>query len=59
MAINLLSLEPHKISRDLSGYIIYVYVSPKTGKTTLGASMPSPLLLAFEKGYNALAGIIA
>ena len=59
MAINLLSLEPHKISRDLSGYIIYVYGSPKVGKTTLGASMPSPLLLAFEKGYNALAGIIA
>lgn len=59
MAINLLALEPHKVSRDLSGYITYVYGAPKTGKTTLGSQMPSPLLLAFEKGYNAIPGIIA
>lgn len=25
MAINLLALTPHKVSRDLSGYITYVY----------------------------------
>ena len=30
MAINLLALEPHKISRDLSGYITYVYGAPRT-----------------------------
>lgn len=30
MAINLLALEPHKVSRDLSGYITYVYGAPKT-----------------------------
>lgn len=59
MAINLLSLTPHKISRDLSGYITYVYGPPKTGKTTLGSQMPKPLLLAFERGYNAIGGIIA
>lgn len=59
MAINLLELEPHKVSRDLSGYITYIYGAPKTGKTTLASQMPKPLLLAFEKGYNALPGIIA
>lgn len=52
MAINLLALEPHKIARDLSGYITYIYGEPKTGKTTLGSQMPSPLLLAFEKGLG-------
>lgn len=59
MAINLLTLEPHKVSRDLSGYITYIYGAPKTGKTTLASQMPKPLLLAFEKGYNALPGVIA
>jgi len=59
MAINLLALEPHKIARDLSGYITYIYGEPKTGKTTLGSQMPAPLLLAFEKGYNAIANIYA
>lgn len=57
--IDLQKLTPHKISRDLSGYITYIYGAPKVGKTTLGAEMPKPLLLAFEKGYNAIAGIIA
>lgn len=59
MAINLLALEPHKVSRDLSGYITFLYGAPKVGKSTLGSQMPSPLFLAFERGYNALPGVIA
>ena len=59
MAINLLTLEPHKVSRDLSGYITYVYGIPKVGKTTFGAQFPGALILAFERGYNALPGVIA
>lgn len=59
MGINLLELEPHKVSRDLSGYITYLYGQPKVGKTTLGSQMPKPLLLAFERGYNALSGVYA
>ncbi len=27
--INLMSLEPHKVSRDLSGYITYFFGPPK------------------------------
>ena len=59
MAINLLGLQPHKVSRDLSGYITYIYGRPKTGKTTLAVQAPGALLLAFERGYNALPGVIA
>ena len=32
---------------------------PKTGKTTLATQMKGSLLLAFERGYNALPGVIA
>ena len=59
MAIDLLSIAPHQVSRDLSGYITFVYGPPKCGKTTFGAKMPGALLLAFERGYNALPGVIA
>ena len=59
MAIDLLALEPHKVSKDLSGYITYVYGAPKTGKTTLATQMENSILLAFEPGYNALPGVIA
>ena len=59
MAINLLSIEPHKVSRDLSGYITYIYGAPKTGKTTLATQMGNSLLLAFEPGYHALPGVMA
>ena len=59
MSINLLELQPHKVSRDLGGYITFLYGPPKTGKTTFGSKMPGALLLAFERGYNALPGIVA
>lgn len=56
--IDLLSLEPHKVSRDLTGYITYIYGAAKTGKTTLAIQAGRALLLAFERGYNALPGVI-
>lgn len=31
MAIDILNIEPHKISRDLKGYTILFYGQPKTG----------------------------
>jgi hypothetical protein len=58
-AINLLSLQPHKVSRDLTGYITYIYGSAKTGKTTLASQAGKALILAFERGYNALPGVYA
>ena len=59
MAIDLLSLQPHKVSRDLSGYITFIYGPAKCGKTTFGSKMPGALLLAFERGCNALPGVVA
>jgi RecA/RadA recombinase len=59
MAINLKGIQPHKVSRDLSGYITYIYGAEKSGKTTFASQMPAPLILAFEKGYNALPGVMA
>lgn len=57
MAINLLSLTPHQVSRDLKGKIVTIYGEPKSGKTTNATMFPKSLLIAFEKGYNALSGI--
>ena len=57
--IDLLNLQPHQVSRDLRGYSIFFYGDPKTGKTTTAAKFPNSLLLAFEKGYNAIPGIMA
>lgn len=59
MGFDLLNIEPHKISRDLSGYITYIYGAPKVGKTSLAVQAPDCLLLAFERGYNAISGVRA
>ena len=58
MSIDLMNLRPHKVSRDLSGYITYVYDDRKSGKTTFASHMSSPLILPSERGYNALHGVI-
>ena len=55
--IDLTKIQPHKVSRDLSGYITYIYGPGKIGKTTFGVQMPGALLLAFQKGYNAIPNI--
>ena len=57
--VDIFSIEPHKVSRDLSGYITYIYGPAKTGKTTFASKMPSPLILALEPGTNALPGVMA
>ena len=59
MAIDLLNIQPHKVSRDLSGYITYIYGEAKIGKTSLAAQAKDCLLLATERGYNAIPGIYA
>lgn len=57
--IDILSIEPTVISRDLKGKYILIYGKPKSGKTTLASRFPKNLLVAFEKGYNAIDGIRA
>lgn len=57
--IDLLNLQPHQVSRDLRGYSVFLYGDPKSGKTTIATKFPKHLLLAFEKGYNAIPGAMA
>ena len=57
--IDLLSIQPHQVSRDLRGYSVFFYGEPKSGKTTIATQFPRHLLLAFEKGYNAIPGAMA
>lgn len=57
--IDLLSIKPHQVSRDLRGYSVFFYGEPKSGKTTIATKFPRHLLLAFEKGYNAIPGAMA
>lgn len=59
MAINLLNIEPNKVSRDLSGYVTYLFAPGGAGKTSFGAQMPSSLIVAFEHGYAAIPGVMA
>ena len=57
--IDILTIEPTVISRDLKGKYLLLYGKPKTGKTTMASRFPKNLLIAFEKGYNAIDGIKA
>lgn len=59
MAIDIFSIEPSVISRDLSGKSFFIYGDKKSGKTSNAVKFPKPLLVAFEKGYNLLSGVIA
>lgn len=56
---DLLNLSPHLVSRDLTGYATYIYGEAKSGKTTLASQAGTALILAFERGYNALPGVFA
>ena len=57
--MGLLDIKPHEVSRDLRGYSVLFYGEPKSGKTTIASKFPNSLLFAFEKGYNALPGVMA
>ena len=57
--VDILNIQPTVISRDLKGKYILIYGKPKVGKTTLASHFPKNLLVAFEKGYNAIDGVKA
>jgi hypothetical protein len=56
--IDLLALEPHKISTDMSSYTTLIYGPPKIGKTTFMYRLygKDALFVETEKGYKLLAG---
>ena len=55
--IDIFSIEPSRVSRDLKGKFLLIYGQPKTGKSTFGSQLPRSLFLNFEQGTNALSGI--
>ena len=57
--IDILNIQPHQVSRNLKGYSVFFYGEEKSGKTTTASKFPKTLLLAFEKGYNTLPGVMA
>ena len=57
--ISIFDIKPHQVSRDLRGYSVFFYGEPKSGKTTIATKFPNHMLLAFEKGYNAIPGAMA
>ena len=57
--LDLLSLQPHQVSRNLRGYSVMFYGEPKSGKTTTATKFPKHLILGFEKGWNAIPGAMA
>ena len=59
MAIDIFSIEPSTISRDLSGKSFLIYGTKKSGKTSNAVKFPKPLLMGFERGWNMLSGVKA
>ena len=57
--IDIFSIQPHQVSRDMRGYSVFFYGEPKSGKTTISTKFPNHFLLAFEKGYSAIPGAMA
>lgn len=55
--IDLLNIQPTQLCKDLRGRFIMLYGQAKSGKTSMSAMWPKPLLVAFEKGYNGLVGV--
>lgn len=58
-SIDIFSVQPHQVSRDMRGYSVFLYGGWKTGKTTTAVKFPKHFLLAFEKGYAAIPGAMA
>jgi hypothetical protein len=55
--LDLLNLEPNKISSSPVGKIFMIYGQPKTRKTTVASQFPNALIAGFEKGYQFLNGV--
>ena len=49
MAIDLLTLEPQQISKNLKGKYILLYGNPKCGKTSLAAEFKNVLIAGLKK----------
>ena len=58
MGIDIFSIKPSVITRDLSGKSFFVFGEPKTGKTSNAVKFPRHLIIGFEKGWNMLGNVM-
>lgn len=59
MAIDIFNIKPNVVTRDLKGKSFFFYGRKKVGKTTIASKFLKSIIIAFEKGYNFIPGIIA
>lgn len=57
--MDLLNIEPHRISYGVKGKHFLFYGPPSTRKTTVGTKFPNALLIATEIGYQFIPNVIA
>ena len=57
--IDLNTLQPTRLCKDLRGRFVEIFGKEKAGKTSTAVLWPKPLLCAFEVGYHALANVYA
>lgn len=57
--IDIFNIQPHKVSKDITGYVIGIYSQPGAGKTTFASQAERALFLATEIGYKAIPGVMA
>lgn len=48
--IDIFNIQPTQLCKDLRGRFVLLYGQAKSGKTSMSAMWPKPLLVAFEKG---------
>lgn len=58
MSIDIFSIQPSTISRDLSGKSFLIYGPPKCGKTSNAIKFPRHIIIGFEKGWNMLPNVM-
>lgn len=56
--VDIFSIKPSVISKDLKGKYILLYGAPKVGKTSFAVQAPRCFVCQFENGTNALSGVI-
>ena len=56
--IDIFNIQPHVVSKDLTGKSFLIYGDRKVGKTTCACSFPKAILLGFEKGWDYLDGVL-
>lgn len=56
MAIDLLSIKPNVVSKDLTKYILYIYGPGGIGKSYFASQMDKSIIFAFELGCEAIQG---